>query len=216
VEEFYTRASYVREDTEMSLEFGDDVISLSIPRNGMELESGWRIRPLSDPIIRKVNVDHFSGGRMIPSCVLLLQWLHPDIPHACLEHEINLIGARGCSFFTLYTPKAAIVPPPSPSDTKELYYRGIENLADIVVYLHPLSRTAVFNLGLVLGLDYNRLKSSIDSPHFLADMLAGWLHRLDLVHKAGVPTWRRLVEALRDPRVGQNGIACGIEQDECY
>ena len=91
---------------------------------------------------------------------------------------------------------------------------GIRNLADITIYLHPLDRTAVFNLGLLLGLDYNRLKSSIDSPNFLADMLAGWLQRVDQVQRVGVPTWRRLVEALRDPRVGQNGTAIKIEQDK--
>ena len=88
------------------------------------------------------------------------------------------------------------------------------DLADITSYLHPLSKTAVFNLGLVMGLDYNRLKPLIDSPDFLADMLAGWLQRVDQVQKAGVPTWKRLVEALRDPRVGQNGIASSIEQDK--
>ena len=42
-------------------------------------------------------------------------------------------------------------------------------------------------------------------------MLVGWLHRVDQVQKAGVPTWSRLVEALRDPRVAQNGIASKIE-----
>ena len=91
---------------------------------------------------------------------------------------------------------------------------GIVDLADITSYLHPLSKTTVFNLGLVMGLDYNRLKPLIDSPDFLADMLAGWLQRVDQVQKAGVPTWKRLVEALRDPRVGQNGIASSIEQDK--
>ena len=93
-------------------------------------------------------------------------------------------------------------------------HAGIRDLADITIYLHPLDRTAVFNLGLLLGLDYNRFKSSTDSPNFLADMLAGWLQRADQVQKAGVPTWRRLVEALRDPRVGQNGTAIKIEQDK--
>ena len=91
---------------------------------------------------------------------------------------------------------------------------GIGDLADITRYLHPLGKTAVFNLGLVLGLDYNRLKSSIDSLDFLADVLAGWLHRVDQVQKAGVPTWTRLVETLKDPRVGQNGIASDIERDK--
>jgi len=56
--------------------------------------------------IRKENVDHFSCGLMIPKCELLLRWPHVDKPHACLEHEINLIGAKGCSFFTLYIPDA--------------------------------------------------------------------------------------------------------------
>ena len=89
---------------------------------------------------------------------------------------------------------------------------GIEDLADITVYLHSLHGTAIFNLGLVLGLEYNRLRPLIGCPEFLTDMLAGWLQRMDQVQKAGVPTWRRLVEALRDPRVGQNGIASKIEQ----
>ena len=93
-------------------------------------------------------------------------------------------------------------------------HAGIEDLAEITGYLHPLDRTAVLNLGLVLGLDYNRLKPLIDSPNYLSDMLAGWLQRVDQVQKAGVPTWLRLVEALRDPRVGQNGIASKIEQDK--
>ena len=51
------------------------------------------------------------------------------------------------------------------------------------------------------------------SPEFLTDMLAGWLQRVDKVQKAGVPTWWRLVEALRDPQVGQNGIVSKMEQD---
>ena len=89
----------------------------------------------------------------------------------------------------------------------------IDNVADIIHYLHQLDRTAVFNLGLVLGLDYHRLRPMMDTPTFLHDMLARWLQRVDQVLMAGVPTWRRLVEALKDPRVGQNGLAHEIEQD---
>ena len=91
----------------------------------------------------------------------------------------------------------------------------MDDLADITHYLHQLDRTAVFNLGLVLGLDYNRLKTMMDtSSTFLQDMLAGWLQRVDQVLKKGVPTWRRLAEALKDPRVGQNGLAREIEQNK--
>ena len=93
---------------------------------------------------------------------------------------------------------------------------GIEDLPDITSYLYPLDKTAVVNLGLVLGLDYHRLKVMMDSPNFLHDMLAGWLQRVDLVLMTGVPTWKRLVEALKAARVGQNGLAMKIEQDKLH
>ena len=54
--------------------------------------------------IKKSNVDHFSSGQMIPKCELLLRWPHREIPHVCLEHDIELTGAKGCSYFTLYVP----------------------------------------------------------------------------------------------------------------
>ena len=88
------------------------------------------------------------------------------------------------------------------------------DINNITRYLHPLDKTAVFNLGIVLGLDYNRLKAMMDIPTFLQDMLAGWLQKVDRVLEIGVPTWRRLAEALEDPRVGQKGIAREIEQNK--
>ena len=93
-------------------------------------------------------------------------------------------------------------------------HAGIETLANISSYLHPLDKTTVFNLGLVLGLDYNRLKTMMDSPSFLEDMLAGWLQQMDQVLSTGVPTWKRLVEALKDQTVGQNGLASKIEEKQ--
>ena len=51
----------------------------------------------------------------------------------------------------------------------------------------------------------------MDAPTFLQDMLDGWLSKMDRVLEIGVPTWRRLAEALKDPRVGQNGLAREIE-----
>ena len=95
-------------------------------------------------------------------------------------------------------------------------HTGIDDLADISSYLHPLDKTTVFNLGLVLSLNYNRLKTMMDSQTFLQDMLARWLEKVDQVLQTGVPTWKRLVEALKDPRVGQNGLASKIEQDKDY
>ena len=89
---------------------------------------------------------------------------------------------------------------------------GIGNLHDISSYLHPLDKKAVLNLGLVLGLDYHRLKEMMDSSSFLQDMLAGWLQQMDQVLSTGVPTWKRLVEALKDQLVGQTGLASKIEE----
>ena len=87
-------------------------------------------------------------------------------------------------------------------------------MSDIVGYLSSLDRQAVLDLGLVLGLDYKRLKTMRDSQSFLQDMLAGWLKRVDHVQETLVPTWKRPVEALNDPRVGQNGVANKIKQDK--
>ena len=53
-----------------------------------------------------------------------------------------------------------------------------------------------------------------DSETFLDDMISAWLQRIDLVEKRGVPTWHGLVEALRNKRVAQFGIASEIEKDK--
>ena len=56
--------------------------------------------------IRKAIVDQFGQGQVLPKCELLLRWLHRDKPHGCLEHDIDLKGAKDCSYFTLYIPDA--------------------------------------------------------------------------------------------------------------
>ena len=48
----------------------------------------------------------------------------------------------------------------------------------------------------------------------LQDILAGWLQQVDQVLSTGVPTWKRLVEALRDQTVDQNGLASKIEEEQ--
>ena len=86
----------------------------------------------------------------------------------------------------------------------------MEDLADISHYLNELNKSAVFNLGLDLGIGYSRLTT--DSTNFLQDMLYAWLQKVDQVQERGIPTWERLVKSLK--RVGQNGIAMNIEQDK--
>jgi len=43
-------------------------------------------------------------------------------------------------------------------------------------------------------------------------VISAWLQKVDQVEKRGAATWQRMVEALRDHRVGQNGIANKIEK----
>ena len=118
-----------REYIEMCFGFDEEQISLDIPRGGITLESGWKITSLYTPLvsicynevsrqgvkmfiwllliceqIKKANVDHFESSQTIPKCELLVRWIHRDKPHVCLEHEIDLKGAKGCSYFTLYIP----------------------------------------------------------------------------------------------------------------
>ena len=95
-------------------------------------------------------------------------------------------------------------------------HAGIDDLKDICSYLQPLDRTAVINLGMVLGLDYHRLKTMMDTPTFLEEMVAWWLQRVDRVELTGVPRWKRLAVALRDPRVGQNRVALSIKLDKLH
>ena len=51
MEEFYSTKLHVREDIEMSLGFEGEMITLSIPRSGKILQSGWTIKPRYDPIV---------------------------------------------------------------------------------------------------------------------------------------------------------------------
>ena len=51
MEKFYSTKFHIREDIEMSLGFNGEMIELSIPRRGVILQSGWKIKPRYDPIV---------------------------------------------------------------------------------------------------------------------------------------------------------------------
>ena len=58
-------------------------------------------------------------------------------------------------------------------------------------------------LGLELGLKYSRLqkieiKRLRDVPSCMRDMIAAWLGKKDKVMKEGVPTWKQLIQALKN------------------
>ena len=82
---------------------------------------------------------------------------------------------------------------------------------EITDYLFELDKTHIYHLGLVLGLSHHRVKEMEDSKTFLDDMIAAWFQKVDQV---GIPTWKRLVKALRHKRVGQTDIASEIEKDK--
>ena len=76
-----------------------------------------------------------------------------------------------------------------------------------------LDKTHIYHLGVVLGLSHHRVKWMKDSETFLDEMITAWLQKVDQV---GIPTWQRLVEALRHERVGQTGKANEIEKDKIF
>ena len=97
-----------------------------------------------------------------------------------------------------------------------LFFSDEDDLVDVTDYLLRLDKPSIFQLGLVLGLSHHRLKGMKNSETFLEDMIEAWLQKVDQVQKRGVPTWQRLVEALRHDRVGQAGIASGIETEKLH
>ena len=53
-----------------------------------------------------------------------------------------------------------------------------------------------------------------DSELFLDEVLTMWLRREDKVQTTGIPSWKTLVNALRQPKLGQDGIATRICTDK--
>ena len=97
-----------------------------------------------------------------------------------------------------------------------LFHTDEEDLLDVTDYLFTLDKPSIYQLGLVLGLSNRQLKGVKDSDTFLEDTIEAWLQKVDQVHKRGVPTWERLVEALRHERVGQTGIASKTETEKLH
>ena len=64
------------------------------------------------------------------------------------------------------------------------------------------------NIGLALGLDYNKLrgikKECSDTGDCLMEMLSLWLNKAYDLTKFGEPTWQRLSEAVRNEAGGNN------------
>ena len=92
------------------------------------------------------------------------------------------------------------------------YLPGHDQLDAINHYLSTLGRDNVTKLGQALGLRYTTLR---DLPHgeFLNEVMTLWLDEAEDVLKKGNPSWRSLVQGLRNKIVQQNGIANRIAAD---
>ena len=75
-------------------------------------------------------------------------------------------------------------------------------------YLTGLNKEQIYNLGLVLGLSYHYVIDLRDNcssnVQFLDAVVAGWLQKKDKVRDV---SWKSLIKALQNERLGQNGIA---------
>lgn len=87
-------------------------------------------------------------------------------------------------------------------------------MAEISAYLSRMESAKILNLGIVLGLDYIKLKNNMSSETFLLDTIYAWLRKEDGAANKGNPTWQALVNALKSKGVGQNGIAAEIAKDK--
>ena len=93
-------------------------------------------------------------------------------------------------------------------------HAAIADLCDVTNYLLELGQTCIYSLGLILGLDYRRLKTMGGSETFRDDVIAAWLQREDNVIGKGLPTWSALVKALRHPRLNKTGLADKIATEK--
>ena len=85
---------------------------------------------------------------------------------------------------------------------------GKGDLLEVTGYLKDLNKSQIYNLGLVLGLDYHHvvdLEENCSSNHrFLDAVVVSWLQKEDRVKNV---SWTALITALQSDRLRQTGIA---------
>ena len=74
-------------------------------------------------------------------------------------------------------------------------------------YLRKVPDEAVRTLGTALGLSYPKVQRMKSLPE---DMVAAWIRQEDNVLDNGHPTLRKLAKALKEPGIGQGGVAFKI------
>ena len=79
-------------------------------------------------------------------------------------------------------------------------------------YLHNIPSSGLVQLGLELGLKYNRLRRLKSTENFCLNLISSWLREEDEVsERSGEPSWEGLAKALEE--IGQKGIARNIRDN---
>ena len=85
---------------------------------------------------------------------------------------------------------------------------GMGDLMEVTGYLKDLNKSQIYNLGLVLGLDYHHVVDLRDNcgcnQDFLDAVVVSWLQKEDRVKDV---SWTALITALQNDRLRQTGIA---------
>ena len=97
-------------------------------------------------------------------------------------------------------------------------------MLEVTGYLKDLNKSQIYNLGLVLGLDYQHIvdleENCSSNSRFLDAVVVSWLQKEDWVKDV---SWTALITALRNDRLRQTGVADRIatehgmvECSHCY
>ena len=119
------------EGPDQEVQFEADRITLDVPKEGITVEEGWAIKPLTHPTvsicdgicwqsidlhcgdvnytltlqITKRQVDNFDFGAYIPHCELQVKWMKADEPAVDFSLTVNLLGAnKPFNFVTIASP----------------------------------------------------------------------------------------------------------------
>ena len=94
-----------------------------------------------------------------------------------------------------------------------MFSADVEDHFIVACSLHSLDKKVIYDVGLALGISHKRLKGIKGSEMFLNDMVDFWLSEVDNVSKKGTPSWEVLVDVLKHPMIGQNGLAQKIMEE---
>ena len=95
-----------------------------------------------------------------------------------------------------------------------LLFAGEDDHCDITDYIWGLDKTQLHHLGMTLGISFKRLNTMRGSDIFCDELVNAWLQKVDNVAKKGLPSWKTLVTALRNEKLGQTDLANKIARDK--